>query len=178
MLTALVIGDANSIDADTAAAFKLFTPDVICATNNMGIRWPARLDYWCTLHPEPCKDWVGIVEAMRQRRAAGRNRPQVWGHKVAPGIDRRTDDWNGSTGLLCAKVMREEGFERIVLAGVPLSAEGGHYYDKRVWTQANRYHIGWTRHLAEIAPYVRSLGGWTRELLGEPTADWIAGQPA
>lgn len=176
LLKALVLGDAATVLEDAGRALELFEPDAICATNNIGIDWPGRLDYWCTLHPTKCPDWIGIVEALKKRLAAGRNRPQIWGHKPAPGIDRSTEDWRGSTGLLCVKVMRfEEHFDRIVLAGMPMSEAGCHYYTDRVWNTAERYRAGWRKHLSDIAPYVRSMGGWTQEILGAPTPEWING---
>lgn len=175
MLRALVLGDAATVRAEAAVALAMFEPDAICATNNIGIDWECRLDYWCTLHPEPCPNWPGIVVALQRRLAAGRNRPQIWSHKPATGIDRHTPDWKGSTGLLCVKALREEDFGRIVTAGVPMSADGGHYYNEHGWAQAPRYHDGWRAHLKEVAPFVRSMGGWTQELLGAPTPGWLAG---
>jgi hypothetical protein len=175
VLTALVLGDATCVHEDAARALAMFTPDAIAATNNIGISWPSRIDYWCTLHPRPCPDWPGIVVAMERRRAAGLNRPQTWAHAPSEGIDRTTTDWHASSGGLCVKVLREEGFERIVLAGVPMNAEGGHFYDARPWLQAHRYQAGWTNKIKIIRPFVRSMSGWTKELLGEPSPDWIAG---
>lgn len=174
-LSALVLGSAASMWEEAEAALKLFTPDAVCAANNSGIVWPDRLDYWVTLHPGPDPNWPGVVVALEKRLAAGRNRPQVWGHKVATGIDRHTSDWKGSTGLLCVKVLREEGFERIVLAGVPMTREAGHFYDKKPWLQFDNYVKAWPAHKAELAPFVRSMTGYTKELFGEPTQEWFAG---
>jgi hypothetical protein len=155
----------------------LFKPDAVAATNNAGIHWPDRLDYWCTLHSAPCPDWIGITAALRQRRELGRNRPQIWGHVSKEryvGVDRTTVDWFGSTGLLAVKVLIEEGFDRIVLAGVPMSSEGGHFYDDKPWSGCDRYRVAWTVHKGEIAPFTRSMSGWTQELLGAPTPEWLA----
>jgi hypothetical protein len=112
--------------------------------------------------------------ALHRRRQAGLNRPQTWAHKPYRGIDRSTPDWAGSSGLFAVKVAIEEGFERIVLAGVPMTAEGAHYYDAKVWTAAHVFHSGWNHRLPQIKDIVRSMSGWTRELLGEPTRDWLA----
>jgi hypothetical protein len=172
-LTALVVGDAACVDADVEAALALFEPDAVAATNNMIIRWPQRLDYAVTLHPDACPNWVGIQKAIRQRREAGLNTPETWAHKAHPGVDRFTKDWRGSTGLLAVKVLREEGFERIVLAGVPMSASEAHFYSSERWRTANAYHKGWLDHRSELAPYIRSMSGWTRTMFGEATRQWI-----
>lgn len=177
MLRALVVADAAGWQEEAAAALRMFTPDAIAATNNAGIEWPGRLDYWVSLHHNKCPDWPGIVVALERRLAAGRNRPQIWGYDGEagmPGFDRCTTDWKGATGLLAVKVLREEGFERIVLAGMPMSREGGHFYDSKPWLQADRYRAAWTRHRTEIEPFVRSSSGWTKELLGAPTPEWLA----
>jgi hypothetical protein len=180
MLRALVLGDARSVHEDAARALALFTPDAIAATNNIGIQWEGRLDYWFTLHVEACTDWVGINEALRQRTLHGRNRPQIWSHRSkrhaqSPPVDRVTDDWGGSTGLLCVKALIEEGFTRIVLAGIPMAQDGGHFYDRRKWSESDRYHPAWQRNLAAIRDVTRSVSGWTAHILGQPTIEWLAG---
>ncbi len=43
-----------------------------------------------------------------------------------------------------------------------------------VWGDAPHYREAWTDALPEIAGRARSMSGWTRDLLGAPTADWIA----
>jgi hypothetical protein len=177
MLRALALGDGRCVYDDAIAALAMFNPDATGATNNIGCDWEDRVDYWATLHPSKCPNWLGIVAAVDKRVKRGRNRPQVWGHKKAPGVDRWTQDWRGSTGLLLVKVLIEEGFERIVLAGIPMSREAGHYYDNvRPWLQFERYHGGWTRNAHLLSPYVRSMSGWTRELLGPPTSEWLGAQ--
>jgi len=151
----------------------MFEPDAIAATNNMIIRWPNRLDYAVTLHPEAVTDWVGIQKAIKQRRLDGKNIPEVWAHKAHPGVDKVTKDWRGSTGLLAVKVLREEGFERIVLAGVPMSASEAHFYSSDRWKTANAYHKGWLDHKAELAPYIRSMSGWTQRIFGPPDQEFL-----
>lgn len=170
--TALVLGDAACVREDAEAALKLFKPTVVAAANNIGIEWPGHLDYWFTLHPGACIDWPGIVDATRRRVKAGRNKPQIWAHKAAGGIDRHTPDWGGSTGLLGCKGLIEMGFERIVLAGVPMNTTP-HFYSNQPWRQVERYRQAWTRQLADLAPFVRSMSGWTQELLGAPDPDWL-----
>ena len=173
MLTALVLGGAECVRTDAERALAMFAPDAVFAVNNIGIVWPGRLDYWVTLHPGPVEDdWVGIEAAMRRRLAAGLNRPQTWGHKAAKGIDRHTPDWAGSSGLLAVKVARLEGFDRIVLAGVPMDNRR-HYYGDKPWSHNTIFRRAWERRRLEIAPFVRSMSGLTKEMFGEPTPEWF-----
>lgn len=178
MPSALLLGDARCVHDDAAAALAMFSPDAVGATNNIGIHWPGRVDYWFTLHPLKCPDWPGIVDAMRQRETSRRNHPQTWAHKNAAGIDRHTPDWAGSTGLLGVKALLEEGFDRIVLAGIPMTAEQSHYYSPKPWSSAPSFRKGWVRYQKQIAPFVKSMSGWTMELLGAPTAEWLGTVPA
>jgi hypothetical protein len=170
---AIVFGDAACGQADMDQALALFTPDAIAATNNRIIDYPGKLDYGISLHPDRCDNWPGLEEAIRRRTLKGYNRPETWAHKAGRGVDKHTPDWGGSTGLLAVKALIEEGFTRIVLCGVPLEAQP-HFYTDQPWSKFERYRTGWEAHRDEIAPYVRSLSGWTRELLGPPDANWIS----
>jgi hypothetical protein len=174
ILTALILGDGACVREDAAAALELFEPFNTIACSNIGIDWEGPVHIWATLHPSPCKDWIGIVEAVNKRVSLGRNRPQIWGHQPRVGIDFATRDWGGSTGLFAVKVALERGFQKIVLAGVPMETHHGHYYAKNIpWTSAPNFHRGWKQNHGKIADSVRSMSGWTRELLGAPTVEWL-----
>lgn len=169
----MILGDARCVFQDAEAAQKLFTPDAVIGVNNIAITWPGNVLALCTLHPSRCPDWVGVVEAVRQRTAAGRNKPEVWGHQPRVGIERHTPDWGGSSGLFAVKVALEKGFERIVLAGIPMKPEEAHTYSHRPWLAAGGFHRGWRRQVEKLSG-VRSMSGWTRDLLGEPTKKWLS----
>lgn len=169
----LLLGDARCVHDDAERALALFTPDLYATTNMIGMEW-FHVDHWFTLHPNASGIWPGIVQAMRRRLHAGLNRPVTWAHKQEKGIDRWTQDWAGSSGLLAVKGLMEIGCTHIVCAGVPMKAEQGHYYDDKNWHTATNYHRGWIRNEHTIKQLVRSMSGWTRELLGEPTAEWLA----
>lgn len=174
MKRCLILGDAASVYEDAQKAFELFTPDAIIATNNIGIHWQGHVDIICSLHPGPCADWVGVSAAIEQRVKAGRNRPETWGHQCRGGIENRTSDWGGSTGLLAVKIALEKSFDRIVLAGIPMMQEGAHFYSRhRKWAGCNKFRRAWTRRIAWLRPRVKSMSGWTMELLGPPTVEWI-----
>lgn len=172
MKTCLILGGASSVWNDAAAALDLFRPDVTVTVNDMLGAWLGRIDLFCTLHPEKAEKWL------RQRRLTGANMDfETWAHARKPGspkIDHTTPDWGGSSGLFAVKVALECGCDRIVLAGVPMSADGGHFFDAAPWSEANAYHKAWLTHQSEIAPYVRSMSGWTADLLGRPDASWLA----
>jgi len=173
MLKLLVLGGAACVWADAEKALALGDYDAVCGVKDMIADWPGRLDYGVTLHPERAEQYL------RERKASGYpGRPEIWGHKNSGSgarvmVAKTTQDWAGSSGLLAVKIGLLEGFGRIVLAGVPMEASAGHYKRGQTWQQAPRYRSGWTAHKDEMLGTVRSLSGWTRELLGAPDADWL-----
>jgi len=170
--SALVLGGASSVWNDAASALSLYRLDLTIVINDMIGAWLGQVDIAVTLHPEKADKWI------RQRRLTGANMDfETWAHARKPGspkIDHTTDDWGGSSGLFAVKVALECGCDRIVLAGVPMSADDAHFFDSKPWNEASAYHKAWLAHQSEIAPYVRSMSGWTAELLGRPDASWLA----
>lgn len=143
----------------------------IFAGNDMIEHFPEQIDHAVSLHPDKLKLWLP------RRKAAGFNDPpKVWAHRNYEGaVTHWTRDWSGSTGLFCVKIARENGFTHIVLCGVHMTVEGNHFVRKQPWNAAHGFRRGWIARIPELRPYVRSLGGWTKEELGEPTDDWLRG---
>lgn len=175
-MRALVLGGAASLAEDEAAILALgFKPDLIVATNHAGRDREGRVDAWCSFHLELFPLWL------KERRAHGRPDPEsLWTCAPAPkpkSLDlpvRRAPNWRGSSGLLAVTVALELGAERIVLCGVPLTKEGEHYDRPGLWRDAGNYRAGWVANASAMAGKVKSMGGWTAELLGEPGPVWLA----
>ena len=74
---------------------------------------------------------------------------------------------SGSSALLGTLVALDEGYRKIILCGCPL--QGKNYKGQPY----SAFHKGWLFHLADVAPYTRSMSGWTKTLLGEPTSNWL-----
>lgn len=171
-LSALVLGSANCLEADKAAALELFDPHLIIACNHAARDEPGRVDHWVTMHPELLAHWIA------QRRAAGRpDAGQLWAarhraHRCAVETTR-IENWGGSSGLLCVAVAFELGVQKIVLAGVPLRKTFKHYDSEAPWDEARQYWPAWELHLSRMTDRVRSLSGWTQDLLGFPTREWL-----
>jgi hypothetical protein len=167
--TALILGGAECVWDDAERALDMFTPDAVLAINDSIPRWSGRLDYAVTLHPPQMEGWL------KERRNKGLNVScEVWAHKHHGNVVHRvTTDWAGSSGLFACKVLMQEGFGGIVLAGVPMERERGHIVRLKPWISATMFRKGWLVHKGEISAIVRSMSGWTMELLGSPTADWL-----
>lgn len=174
-MKALILGCAECVWKDADAALNMFEPDAIFAIKHMIEHWPGRFDYAITLHPEML---AGFIKG-RERRGFPMGF-QTWAHtdrgprgKPFAKIDRVTEDWAGSSGLLAVKVAREEDFDKIVLAGVPMQSEAGHFARKKPWVAAESFRRPWLNRQQALAPYVRSMSGWTKQLFGRPTPEWL-----
>lgn len=183
--TAIICGGARTIWRDLANAGELFRPTAIFCVNDIGVDYPERIDYWCTLHPEKLRAWQDA------RSLAGRNTDYIaYAHEPNPELGSpdgrpRIDKWldyrypamtgSGSSGLFAVKVAQAEGFDRIVLCGIPMQTVGKHYFDQKLWADCDGFKSAWVSSLEHFKDNVRSMSGWTRDLLGAPTLSWLAG---
>ena len=171
-LTALCLGGAATLEADKHSALSLFDPDIIIACNHAGRDEAGRVDHWVTMHPELFPAWTAA------RAAAGRPAPgRLWRprHRKCALDAGVLESWGGSSGLLCVQVGLELECTHIVLAGIPMHQNACHYDDKRKWREARQYWPGWERHRPDMIDRVRSVSGWTLQLLGPPTKEWLDG---
>lgn len=141
----------------------------IFAGNDMIELFPGDIDHALTLHPDKLRIWLP------RRKAAGFNDPpKVWSHRNYEGaVTDWTRDWSGSTGLFCVKVARERGFVHVLTCGVHMTVGAKHFIRKQPWDAATNFRRGWDGHTEELRPYLRSMGGWTREEFGAPTEEWL-----
>lgn len=173
---ALVLGSADCVEEDKERALRMFKPDYIFCTNELGVDYPDEFDHWCTMHPDKLSGWVAA------RRKAGRpDAKQIWvpQHRNPPkdiaGLVRYAPSRGGSSGMLCCMVVLKILNCRAVLAGMPMLAANAHYNNPRPWNDAIHYHGAWRQSLHELNDRIKSMSGWTKELLGEPTVGWLHG---
>jgi hypothetical protein len=141
----------------------------IFAGNDMIERCPDDIDHALTLHPDKLPSWLSY-----RKRAGFNDPPRVWAHRpFGELVTHWTKDWSGSTGLLCTKVARECGYTHIVLCGVPMTVEANHFVRQKPWNAAHGFRRGWSAHQHQLKHYVRSFNGWTQELFGAPTVEWL-----
>lgn len=124
--------------------------------------------YVATFHP------AEIAEILDRRRDCGGNTDyRVISHENRPEVDIFIADWwkpTGSSALLGAQAaMTVLGYERIILCGCPLEGRNG---------KGNSYESfrkGWETNRDKVLGKVTSMSGWTAQLLGMPTEEWIRG---
>jgi hypothetical protein len=149
----------------------------VVAVKGAGLEWRGRLDAWVSLHPERLHRDIARRQALGMPGA-----DRTYGHKPAPGVSHvlnyRWPDQksSGSSGLFGVRVALDDlMFDKVVLCGMPLVKEFGRIdqpKDQR-WRGTIAFRKGWEQALHHIRHRVRSMSGWTKDLLGEPTPDWL-----
>ncbi len=183
MKSCLVVGCATSVWADVAKARELGPWDSVYCIKLAGVHWPAKFDVWAGLHPE-------FMEYYKKERAVlgfpdGYEvvcpPPEEVGRHAHHPADRRVSyRWPGmvssaSSGIYGAKVALDDGHDRVALAGVPMVKEDAHFTRGGPWAQIGAFIPGLEKSVPFMKGKVKSFSGLTRELLGEPTRDWLEG---
>lgn len=170
---AIIVGGAECVWDDFAVARALVDSVggevMVYATNDMIAMLPGVVTA-VTLHVDKLPGWL------KARTAAGYPSPStVWANRMRSGIvTGLSEDWGGSVGLFAAKIaFRHCGHTKVILAGVPMEVRANHFVRKRPWNACSSFRKGWERHRADMAPYVKSLSGWTADQLGRPSAEWL-----
>lgn len=175
MRRGLILGRASAVLDEAAAAKTLASYDEVIVINVMGRDYHEPFQHWATYHPELFQNW------MSRRRLALPAGLMYWtgisnGRKLGARVKLPLQYVNfsgGSSGLLAVKVaLIGLGLDRVVLCGVPMS-DTPRYDDHRPWTEARSYQQAWRDEVESMAGRVRSLSGWTADLLGVPDADWL-----
>jgi hypothetical protein len=169
-MIAAVLGGASGVWAELAELKAMRTPDIVIACNEAGAAYPGQLDGWVSLHFEKLAKWM-------ERRPRNDYRAfSIAGHwDLGDRVEVIPSRWAGSSGLYAAQIALE-AFDAsgVVLCGVPLEDAKGHYFDPgTAWTDAELYRAGFRAALPVIRDKVRSMSGYTRELLGGPTPEWL-----
>lgn len=124
--------------------------------------------YVATFHP------AEIAEIKQRRESIGGNVGyKVISHENRPDVDIFIRDWwkpSGSSALLGAQAaITILGYEKVILCGCPLEGRNGkgNAYDT--------FRKGWEANTKNVLGKVKSMSGWTAQLLGMPTEEWIRG---
>jgi len=171
----LVLGGAKSLHDDVRTACAMCKPDTVVATNHAGRDYDGYLPHWASVHVDLFPMWI------KERREKGRkDAGKLWGPDERPAPANLSisgvPNWRGSSGLLAVAVALEKlHADKVILCGVPLDRHGAHYDDDQPWRDASNYRLAWMHKKERMWGKVKSFGGWTKILLGEPTAEWIDG---
>jgi hypothetical protein len=177
-MLALCVGSATCKDDDLAQAARLGISQAagwtVIAVNHAALHWPGELPHWASFHANFFPRWAAERAALGLP-AAG----QLWTgtrRLIPQAMDiKQVGNWGGSSGLLAVSVAHGLGAHAIVCCGIPLDYQQGHFDSPdKLWRDAANYRKGWVSHKAEMGNFVKSVSGWTAELLGAPEEQWLA----
>lgn len=162
---AIVLGSAKTLQSDLDSIGNIREGAAIFAVNHTGFKFKTHIDYWVTLHPECWHEWP------QKRAAMGGNMDFISiGYnslgQQPKGMDKGSSDWGGSSGLFAVKCAFEEGFEEVILCGVPMT-DTPYFWGKDLHYNILAYRQGWEKHLDKLKGRVYSQSGWTADLLGK-----------
>lgn len=161
---AIVLGSAKTLQSDLDSIGNMREGAAIFVVNYTGFKYPIRADYWVTLHPECWHEWVPLREKAGYNmdfKSIGYNSQ----NKTPEGMDRGSSDWGGMSGLFAVKCAFEEGFEEVILCGVPMT-DSPYFWGNELHYKILPYRAGWEKHIYKLKGRVYSQSGWTKELLG------------
>lgn len=163
----IILGGAANVLEDYHLA-QQFGPHIqIIAVNDMIAEFRGRIQCAASLHADKLCGWIS------QRTYRKLNKPDMIWSTGGVTATHTTKDWGGSSGLFAVKVAIEMGYEKIILCGVPMHVDGNHILRKIPWHACNQFQWVWNYRQHEINNRVRSMSGYTRELLGAPTKEWL-----
>jgi hypothetical protein len=175
--SAVIFGRAAGVWDELAAAREMFEFDATIAVGSAGVDYPGWIDIWVSFHCELFEHW------RRERALRGYTLVEAcafWSN-IQPGHGPRSRlpvsrvlCEGGSSGLVACIVATEGlGIQKVVLAGIPMEEARGQYDTGKPWDEATNHQQFWEQNLHRIKGKVRSMSGWTQQLLGAPTPEWF-----
>ena len=167
----LVLGGAGTVWDDIEEAKKLFVPKFVVAINDIGSLYQD-VDAWVTMHPDKMPCWIEAREKNKLKPVKEYFTARHKEKRIPPNIDFQVISIRGGGSGMLATLIGLGKTPKVVLAGVPLEAKEGHYFNKSPWKECFVYRVAWERN-PDMKNRVRSVSGWTKEFLGYPDEDWL-----
>lgn len=179
MSYAIVFGRAKGVWDEMAEFRRRFVScgdEVVIAVGKAGQDYPGRIDHWVSFHAELFEKWTTrrrhsnfpCISTYWTALARGRSRAaECNGFKINQVVCE-----GGSSGLIGVRVAQAIGC-KIVLCGIPMEPEAAHYDEANPWNEALVHRKIWEQHIPELKDVVRSCSGWTQQVFGPPTEEWI-----
>ncbi len=183
MIGIIVGGSKNALDETRGARALCHGLGVECELylcNDMIAEHEAADAVAVSLHPPKTARWL---EARRSRGFPPVR--EVWSDRALSAEESagvvetirpfpNYDAAAGSVGFFATRIA-QRSCEGVILCGVPMDPNGMHFLRKKPWPSAIGFRAAWLRRRRDLGN-VRSCSGWTAELLGAPSADWIRTQ--
>jgi hypothetical protein len=183
--TVLITGDAWSLFADIAKFDEFGVPyDLFCVNRSIrAMKKPVK--HWAAIDTEESV-WLSQYLTPELVPESGLLRHTIgWcqGFNVCWKVDDRPEGtefllWAGSTSYFAILAAIYMGYEKIVLAGIPMDCKH-HWYEEEgtkgpSW-KGQVFHTWIDFARTEPAKKVKSISGYTEFILGAPTKEWLNG---
>lgn len=150
-INCLIIGDAPCKSEDVIRALKIFNRFDVCCINRAGLWYPNEFKHWFSWHSPELIGWAEKRPGARLHTTYQHDGVEL--HSVKRPY--------GSSTMAAIQVMLEcFGYHKAVLAGCP---QDGPY---------RRFCSEWDQ-LHDLKHRIRSMSGYTKQLFGTPTREWL-----
>ena len=173
MLPLLIVASGSGVIEEYSKA-QVLCKDYDVMAVNFGVMVTKRINHLVSLHHDWMKLFSDIVvianKQPRESFITYSRRPKL-DHvdKVTKWTNEGTQKC-GSSSLFAVDMAIREGYEKIILCGVPLDGKG-HFYDSVKHDLEFMFSPVWRTY--PFKDKVRSMSGLTQEILGEPTKEWL-----
>lgn len=190
----LIMGSASCVWEDIEKFEQLNIKHDRMAVNYTGMFcWD--MEHWVSEHPEifrwlpmlklkMCNNLVRVYKESDEGTykctypgMAHTNRPDTEENIVKTTVWHGLDI-GGTSSMFGVRVGIALGYDKIILAGVPLDGAGYFFLPptKNISNHGDRAtQITWERQKEFLSERVRAMSGFTKNLLGEPTKEWLNG---
>jgi len=161
----MVYGSAPCGEIDRAALETILNEFDVMAIG-LDCPYEGHIHFFATYH------FLDIpVYKMKRDHFKGNMDFKVIGHKHRPEIDifEEHKEPSGSSTLLGVVAAIKLGYTKIILCGCPMEGDNKKYGS----TPYNHFQKGWISRLSEIYLHTRSMSGFTKQILGHPTKEWV-----
>lgn len=166
----IILGGGRSVwDDYVRLKDKGFTGQIM-AVNDIGMYFDQPIEHWVSLHPDHLRAWAQLrmKHSLPMPRLLHTNR-----HTHDINVCWDLQPYAPFSGLYAAQVGLSLGYNMMVMCGVPQDGKG-RFFDPP-WMDntehADSNQLKAFRHIIEqnqeLRGALRSMSGWTRELLGE-----------
>ena len=182
----LITADGKTLVDDLEVFIGWDIPhDVMCVGRSIKA-YPGKVDHWAEVDAD-ASNWVAmnLEKTHPDKVRNGHIYKHTLGEHKGFDFDWDVENspwpmsevmWHGSTALFAVMIALEMGYKPIVLAGTPLDSKGHWYFDREkygpTWT-AETYQAWFEFAAGENAKYVKSMSGYTMQILGKADRKWL-----
>ena len=156
----IIFGSAPCLESDLSQIVRLDDYDFMAVGVDAICNYDGDVQFIVTNHLED----IPVIREIK-------NETLIISYKDHPFVDwvEPSRPPSGSSALTGALAALSMGYKKIILCGCPLTgnAPEGNPYEA--------FRPGWEARKNELSGLVKSMSGWTKELLGPPPEDWING---